>query len=152
MARSELTRGDLWLLTTVLAGFAVADAAVLTAQWYAPGSGAWCDLGTYFSCSRVRESPFASVGGVPVAAMALVGFALLLGLAVAGLFGRGTAGPLRVSRALFLLAAAGTVIGIALTAIEVFVIRSVCVLCAIGFGLDLGILAIAVSLDRGSAR
>ncbi|HKZ98878.1 MAG TPA: vitamin K epoxide reductase family protein [Thermoplasmata archaeon] len=147
MARTRLTRGDLWLFAAILAGFAVADAAVLTWQWYAP-SGTWCDLGTYFSCTRVRESPFASVAGIPMAGIGLAGFAGLLGLALAGLLGVERLGPLAPARDLLILAGVGGVLGAVLTGIEVFVIESVCLLCAIGFGLDLGVLGLAWRLRR----
>ena len=84
-----LARGDLLLLVTVLAAVGTADAAYLTYEWYAAAGASWCDVSEYFSCTKVRESPWSAVGGIPTATVGLVGFLVLLGLAVLALRGHG---------------------------------------------------------------
>lgn len=148
MTRDALTSGDLWVFAAFLAVFGVADAGVLTWQWYAPAQAAWCDFGSYFSCSRVRESAFAAIGSLPVATVGLAGFVALFGIATVRLAGAERVGPFRTSTVVVALAGAGAVIGARLTVVEVFVIESICVLCVIGFAFDLGILGLAWRLSR----
>ena len=144
-----MSRGDLLLLVAVLAVFGVVDAAYLTWEWYAAPSASFCDLNSYWSCSEVRNSPFASIGGVvPTSVIGLGGFLLLLFVAVLGLRGGERLWRWTLDAWLLLLALAGAGIGIGLTLLEVFVIYAVCLLCLIGFLLDLGILAAAIVLYR----
>lgn len=125
------------------------DAAYLTWEWYAAASSSWCDVG-YFSCSTVRNSAWAHVGPVPTAVVGVVGFLVLLGLAGMALRGRERLGPWTTDQWLLAFAAVGALIGVGLTIIEVFAIHAICLLCAFGFALDLGILGLAVMLQRGS--
>ena len=148
MAREGLSRGDLLLLIAVLSAFGIATSAYLAYQWYEAASSSWCDIDAFFSCSTVRESPYAAIGGVPTAFLGVGGFAILFALAGAGLRGRDPIGPWSVDRWLLLFALIGAGAGMGLTLIEIFVIQAICILCAIGFALDLGILAAAVALAR----
>ena len=144
-----MSRGDLLLLVAVLAVFGVVDAAYLTWEWYAAPSASFCDLNSYWSCSEVRNSPFASIGGVvPTSVIGLGGFLLLLLVAVLGLRGGERLWRWTLDVWLLLLALAGAGVGVGLTLLEVFVIHAVCLLCLLGFLLDLGILAVAVMLWR----
>jgi len=143
-----MTRGDLLLLIAVLAAFGVVDSAYLTWQWYAAASASWCDLDAFFSCTRVRESPWAAVGGVPTATVGLAGFALLFALALGLLTGRTSIGPWPISTWLVALAGVGVGIGAALTLVEVFVIQAVCILCTLAFGIGLASFAAALPLAR----
>src|SRR3972149_4202512 len=70
--------GGVLLLIAVLAAFGVADAGYLTYQWYEAADSTWCDLDSYWSCSAVRESPWASVAGIPTAVVGVAGFGILL--------------------------------------------------------------------------
>jgi uncharacterized membrane protein len=149
MAAGGMSRGDLLLLALVLAVGGAVNAAYLTWQWFAEAGSSWCDVGTYFSCSRVRDSAFSSVAGIPTATVGLVGFAVLAGLALVDLQGRARIGSFRTDSLLLAFAVAGALIGVGLSVIEVAVIGAVCLLCALGFALDVGILAIAIVLFRG---
>lgn len=151
MARGGFSRGDLLVLVAVLALFGVADSAYLTWQWYEAANATWCDLGSYFSCSRVRESLYAAVGGIPTAVVGVAGFAILLGLAVLAIRGWEMLGPWSVGRWIFRLAFLGGALGLFLTLLEVFVIQAICILCVLGFALDLGILGAAWLLLRPEA-
>lgn len=132
----------------MLALFGVADAGYLTWQWYASATASWCDLNAYFSCTRVRESPFAQIAGVPVALLGLIGFLILLGIGVMALAGYRRIGLLRAEGGLLIVAGVGAGIGTGLTIIEIAVIQAICFLCGIGFGLDLAILGVAVLLMK----
>jgi len=143
-AVARLSRGDLLLLIALLAAFGVVDALYLTVQWYEAASASWCDFGSFFNCTTVRESAWASFGGVvPTSLVGVAGFAVLLALAVLGLRGVARVGPWSVDRWLLGFAVLGSLVGLGLTFVELFDIRAVCVLCALGFALDLGILWVA---------
>lgn len=141
-------RGDVLLLIAVLAAFGVADAGYLTYQWYEAADSTWCDLDSYWSCSAVRESPWASVGGVPTAVVGVAGFAVLLVLAAVALRGTADIGRWPTDRWILLFGILGAAVGAGLTLVEVFIIRAICILCVIGFALDLGILGLAAVLVR----
>jgi len=143
-----LSRGDRLLLVAALSAFGVVNAAYLTWQWYAAASASWCDLDAYFSCSKVRDSAWSAVGGVPTATVGVAGFAILLALAVLALRGMERLGPWSLDRWLLLFALAGAGVGAGLTVVEVFVIQAICILCVFGFALDLAILGLAVTLPR----
>jgi len=141
-----LSRGDRLLLVAALAAFGVVNAAYLTWQWHSAASASWCDLDAYFSCSRVRDSAWSAVGGVPTATVGVAGFAVLLGLAVLALRGTKRLGPWSLDRWLLVFAIGGAGVGAGLTVVEVFVIQAICVLCVFGFALDLAILGLAATL------
>ena len=144
MASGGFSRGDVLLLVAVLAAFGVADSAYLTWQWYDQATRSWCDVDPFWNCTKVRESPFAAVAGIPTSTIGAVGFSVLLVLAALGLRGVERVGPWALGRWVLSLAVAGAFIGAGLTLVEVFVINAVCLLCALGFGIDLGILAAVV--------
>lgn len=137
-------RGDVLLLLAVLAVFGAIDAAYLTWEWYAAASATWCDLNAFFGCTKVRESPFSSVAGIPTATVGLVGFLVVLALSVLALRGTTDLGPLSVDQWLIVLGTGGVLIGAGLTAIEIFVIQAVCILCLFGFAIGIAILGLAV--------
>ncbi|TLZ64916.1 MAG: hypothetical protein E6K13_00850 [Methanobacteriota archaeon] len=146
-----LSRGDLLVLVALLATAGTVDAAYLTGEWYAAAGASFCDVGSYFSCSRVRESPFSAVGGVPTALIGVIGFGLILAVSTSLFLGRSRIGRMDLNRGLAVLAGIGAVIGLGLSLIEVFVIQAVCLLCAAGFALDLGILGLALAIQRQAA-
>lgn len=147
-----LSRGDRLLLIAVLAAAAMADSGYLTFQYYEAASSSWCDLSSFFNCTLVRQSPYAAIGGVlPTATIALAGFLVILLLVVLAFRGRERLGPWSVDRWILVLAVLGGLAGLGLTFVEIFIIQAVCILCVIGFALDLGILGIAWTLDRGGA-
>lgn len=152
MSRERLSSGDALFLIVLLAVAGIVVSTYLTWQWYQAASSTWCDVSSYFSCSRVRESPYSAIGGIPTAVVGIVGFVLLLGFAVISFTGRTSVGPIPILRTLVLLATVGGAIGVALTVIEVALIGAVCILCAMGFGFDLGILVLAIVVHRGASR
>ncbi len=143
-----MSRGDRFLLIAVLAAVGIGDSAYLAWQWYESANAAWCDFGSFFSCSRVRESPYAAVDGIPTAWAGVVGFAILLALAIMALRGTERLGSWSVERWILRFAFLGAILGFLLTLVEVFVIQAICILCVIGFVLDLGVFGIAWLLTR----
>lgn len=152
MAREPLSRGDVLLLVAVLAVFGIADAALLTLEYYEIVGSNVCDFSALFSCTAVRTSPYSAVAGIPLAVVGLGGFVLLFALAALAFRGVESVGPWSVDRWLLAFALLGALIGLGLTFVEIFLIGAICVLCAIGFALDLAILAAAWRLDRGGSR
>ena len=152
MSGNRISQGDLLFLTLILSVAGIVISGYLTWQWFEAASASWCDVSTYFSCSRVRDSPYSAVGGVPTAVVGVAGFAVLLALAVLLLRGRTSLGPLPVLPALLVFAVIGASVGLGLTVVEVFIIGAVCILCAAGFAIDLAIFALAFTLWRGSSR
>jgi len=152
MAREPLSRADLLLFGAVLSVAGVADAAYLVWEWYAAATSTACDINNYFSCTTVRNSVYSSFLGIPTAAVGLGGFLILLALFVLAFRGRERLGPWPVDIWLLLFATLGALVGLALSFIEIFVINAVCLFCAAGFALDLGILAIAAVVRRRAAR
>ena len=148
MSRSRMSRGDQLLLVAVLAAAGVFVAAYLTYEWFDAFRSSICDIGSYISCSAVGTSPYAAVAGIPTSTVGLVGFLLLLVFSMAGLRGSEALGPWSVDTWILALALVGAFVGLGLTFIEIFVIQAICILCAAGFALDLGILAVAVQLRR----
>ncbi len=151
MDREGLSRGDLLLLNAVLAAGGAGVAAYLTYEKLVAFSSSFCDVNDYFSCSAVGASSFASIGPVPTAVVGLAGFLLLLGLSVAAFRGVRRLGPWSLDGWVLILSVVGALVGLGLTFVELFVIHAVCILCATGFALDLGILAVAVVLRRTEA-
>jgi len=143
-----MSRGDLLLLIAVLAGFGIVASAYLTWQWYEAASSSWCDLDDYFSCTRVRESPFAAFAGIPTAVVGVAGFVILLALSILALRGVERIRRTAVEVWVIAFAAVGVAIGTALTWVEVFVIQAICVLCVVGFALAIGILILALLVAR----
>src|SRR2546428_1158644 len=151
MTFGGFSRGDLLALVTLLSIAGAADAVYLTGEWYAAAGASWCDVSSYFSCSRVRESPFSAVGGVPTAVIGVIGFGLILSVSTSLFLGRIRIGRVDLNRGLVGLAGIGAMIGLGLSLIEVFAIQAVCLLCAAGFALDLGILGLALAMQRQAA-
>lgn len=148
MARERLSRGDLLLLNAILAAAGSAVAGYLTYEKLVSFGSSVCDINDYFSCKAVGSSVFSAIGPVPTAVIGLAGFLILFAFSVMAFRGRERLGPWPLDTWTLLFAVLGGLIGLALTFIEVFVINAVCILCATGFALDLGILAVALVLRR----
>lgn len=121
----------------LIPGLSLAGAGVsgylLWVRWGGPSA-----LCTGFGgCDLVNASPYAQVGGVPVALLGLVGYLVLLGL---GLW-RARGGPWALSLFVFGLALAGFLYSAFLTYVELFVILAVCPWCVASALLMTGILA-----------
>lgn len=93
-------------------------------------------------CSIVDDSPYAEVFGIPMSVMGLVGYALILGAAVAGLRLRGRAREW-AKAAVYGFALVGLLYSGYLTYLELFVIRAICTWCVISAVIVAAIFALA---------
>jgi uncharacterized membrane protein len=110
-----------------------------------------CGVG---SCEVVQTSPYAYLFGVPVSGWGVLGYAAILGVALAGTrpaWARGASGR-GLAFALAALAGAGFAFSTYLTTVELFVLRAVCMWCVISYALITAIFALAlVDLRRRRA-
>jgi len=111
---------------------------------YAKSASAFCDLGEKFNCDIVNRSEYSSVMGIPVAAIGIAGYGLLLILA--------TVYRSRLETATRLLAAAVAGLGFALylTYVEGYVLTTWCILCLTSLTMIAGITVLAVVVKARS--
>lgn len=103
----------------------LAISAVALQRHYARSATSFCDLGEAFNCDIVNRSEYSSIAGIPVAAMGIAGYGLLLFLSTVRRRNPVTP-PL-----LLLLASAGLAFAIYLTYVEAYVLTTWCILCLI---------------------
>ncbi|MDO8750759.1 MAG: vitamin K epoxide reductase family protein [Dehalococcoidia bacterium] len=105
-------------------------------------SGLVCLVGS--GCDAVQSSAYATIAGVPVALVGLLGYGVIL-LAVVGR-------PRLRNQGLWLYAGAlaGFVFSTYLTFVELFVIRAVCSYCIFSYGLITLILVLFLVANRGA--
>src|SRR5512141_768012 len=111
---------NLQILSAVLAAIGLADSAYL---WYTKltQSAIMCGIG---ECDVVNASPYASIAGIPVAALGVGGYAALLVLAVWALAAPETA-PYWLTDLRLFTAILGFLFAAYLTALELFVIHAI---------------------------
>ena len=105
-----------------------------------------CGVG---ACEQVQTSRYADLFGVPVAFYGVVGYAVLLTVALLGLRPRLLA-ERRVTLALAALATVGVVVSLYLTYLELFVIHAICRWCVASAVIVTAIWVVAVSAVRRS--
>ena len=109
------------LAISFLAVVGIVLSAVSLKNHYSGQKTEYCDLSENFNCDLVNRSVYSRVGPVPVAAIGLMGFAVLLVLSRA---------PRRAARTvLFLAAVVGLTFCLYLTYIEAYVLGVWCLLC-----------------------
>ncbi|MBI4433507.1 vitamin K epoxide reductase family protein [Candidatus Uhrbacteria bacterium] len=146
MRRLLLGIAVLSVLGVVVSGYALR-------QHYAPvGSGSFCNLSTTLSCDLVNQSSYSEILGIPVAGIGIAGYLAMLVLSVVAM-----GGVARAKRCLPWLqigAMGGIGFSLVLTAIEIFVIGAICILCVASQVLILAIggcvLALTMALRRTS--
>ncbi len=111
---------NLQILSAVLAAIGLADSAYL---WYTKltHTAIMCGVG---ECDAVNASPYASIAGIPVAALGVAGYAALLILAVWALAAPESA-PYWVTDLRLFAAILGFLFAAYLTALELFVIHAI---------------------------
>jgi uncharacterized membrane protein len=109
-----------------------------------------CTFTDTLSCDKVLASPYAEIGGVPVALIGLAGFG---GLCLLGLWrlGRGVRGPDWLPGAMVVVAGVGLLFEMGMTGIELFVIGALCPYCLAAFCLIAAAFVSAVMVQRGSS-
>lgn len=134
----------LLLAISVLAIAGIVVSAVSLQRHYAKSATEFCEVGEKFNCDIVNRSEYSSVVGIPVAAIGMVGYGILLVLA--------TVYRSRAETALRLLLAAGAGLGFALylTYVEGFVLDTWCILCLSSLGL-IAVIAVLAGVVKARA-
>jgi uncharacterized membrane protein len=119
------------MLLVALAIIGIVVAGYLVTEHYTSTGASFCDINSTFNCSVVNKSQYAVFLGVPVAALGLLYYLMLLGLA---LFGRTLRRGLDLDGESYALlfvghALLGLLFSLYLTSIEAFVLHVFCPLC-----------------------
>jgi uncharacterized membrane protein len=128
-----------------LAGAVVS--AISLQRHYAKSTTTYCDFGEKFNCDIVNRSEYSTLMGIPVAAIGVAGYALLLTLAT--YFRLRTETPTR----LLIASLAGLGFALYLTYVEAFLLNTWCILCVSSLGLIalITVLAGVVKLRAGKS-
>lgn len=137
----EGSNRGLFLAIAILAVAGVAVSAVALQRHYAKSATAFCDVGEKFNCDIVNRSEYSSLMGIPVAALGVAGYGMLLALA--------TLYRSRPETPMWLLAAAFGGLGFALylTYVEAYVLGTWCILCLSSLGI-IGAIAILAGVVK----
>jgi len=124
----------------------------LVANHYAYLSADFCSVASWLDCNEVNQSAWSEILGIPVAAIGLAGFLVLLVLAL----------DLRLREAprfrpwqMLALAAVGVAFGLYLLGVELLALHLFCLLCLVSLVLGITILAftaLAFWSDRRGTR
>ncbi|MGC2324732.1 MAG: vitamin K epoxide reductase family protein [Terriglobales bacterium] len=134
----------LLLAISLLAVVGMALSAVSLKNHYSGVKTEYCDLSENFNCDLVNRSVYSRVGPVPVAALGLMGYALLFVLSRM---------PRRGARILTLLGAlAGLAFSLYLTYVEAYLLGVWCVLCLGSLATMVGITLLAAVVVLKSRR
>lgn len=131
------------MIAALAALLGLLDAAYLTLNRYQERIGLVCPVGD--GCETVQTSRWSTLppgDGIPIAVLGLIGYGLLLALALLSLH-RDRIGPLALPTALLLVAGGGFAVSLYLTALQLVVIRALCFWCVVSALLELTILLAA---------
>jgi uncharacterized membrane protein len=136
---SALSPREAWSLrllsVTTLSGMAVAGYLLsLHARIAGDPARGLCTFTETISCDKVLASPYAEIGGVPVALIGLMGFAILCLLAAWRLWVPERS-PRNLPAVLALGAGLGLCFELGMTWVEVFIIQALCPYCLTALGL-----------------
>jgi vitamin-K-epoxide reductase (warfarin-sensitive) len=109
----------------ILSVTGLAVSAIALQRHYARSATTFCDLGETFNCDIVNRSEYSSIAGIPVAALGIAGYGVLLFLSTV----RRT--NLVTPPLLLLGASAGLAFALYLTYVEAYVLTTWCILCLI---------------------
>jgi vitamin-K-epoxide reductase (warfarin-sensitive) len=107
----------------VLAFLGIVVSAVSLQRHYATSQSKFCDISVQFNCDIVNRSEFSSFMGIPVAGIGVVGYGVLLAIAMRYRSRQGR------PALLLAFALAGFVFSLYLTYVEGFVLDVWCILC-----------------------
>jgi vitamin-K-epoxide reductase (warfarin-sensitive) len=118
----------LWVIAVLsLAGIVVSSVSLQ--RHYAKSATTFCEFNEKFNCDIVNRSEYASIMGIPVAGIGVVGYVFLF--ALSAFQRRRPETPIR----LVLAAGAGLAFALYLTYIEGYVLQTWCILCLSSLGL-----------------
>lgn len=128
------------MAAAMLALVGLIDSTYLTIHHYRPSISLVCPVGG--GCETVQTSMWSMFppgsNGIPVALMGVIGYSVLLLLALLSLQ-RDRIGPIAVPSALLLVASGGLAFSFYLTFLQLFVIQAICFWCVISALCELGI-------------
>jgi len=130
-------------LLTSIALFAVAGIAVSCVSLYyhyGTSKTSFCDIGNSFNCDLVNRSIYSSIGGVPVALIGILGYAVLFALAT------GYHQKAETPGMLLFAALCGLGFALYLTYIEKYVLAVWCILCLSSLGIISAITLLSIFL------
>jgi uncharacterized membrane protein len=119
--KQEPKLGKIDFLIIILSVLGMAIMAYLTYLKFTSGKSSFCDIGEGLSCSAVNQSVYSTFLGIPVAILGFIYFAAVSGIIFNGVTG---AYPL-----ILIMTAASLVFSLYLSYAEVFLLKTVCVLC-----------------------
>ena len=108
-------------LISILSALGLIVSLYLTYLHFSDGHAAFCAAGT--DCDAVRQSGFSTIMGIPVAAIGVAGYAVMLIVSLVGMKKH------TKWLVLYILALAGFVFSAYLTYLELFVIKAICMYC-----------------------
>jgi len=112
-----------FLLFFTAAGFLLSLYALK--QHYAPLGGSACNVNATFNCDLVNRGAYGEIAGFPVAAIGLIGYAMI---GIVAMHFSKTKDPV-IGKALLVLLAGGLAFSGYLTYLEAFVIGAWCLIC-----------------------
>jgi uncharacterized membrane protein len=115
--------GRLPIVISLLALAGIAVSALSLYHHFAKSKTSYCDFGESFNCDLVNRSQYSSIAGIPVAAIGMLGYGVVLLLAARYRHSPETPGMLSLG------ALAGVGFALYLTYIEAFVLQAYCILC-----------------------
>lgn len=130
--------------------FGIIVSAYALAHHFELTEGEFCSINDVLECDKVNRSVYSEIFGVPVALLGIIFYASVFSLALVK-FLRPTldADEYFYQKALFYLSAAGLLFTLYLNFVEMFLIKSFCLVCLMSFAAIIGIFAIVfTSLDN----
>lgn len=140
-----MRRPTLLALTLVFSLLGIADSWYLT-EHALTDTALSCGIstGALSGCNTVAQSAYSHVFGIPLALYGLVFYALVLLVTLSLYAGESR----RRAQALFVLGIVGFLLSVYFEAVQIFVIKALCIYCLGSFLLSVGILATALSLVK----
>jgi uncharacterized membrane protein len=132
-------RDGLWIASVVLAVIGLVDSLYLT--WIKLANQA-ASCGLIGDCESVNNSRYAVIGGIPTAALGVMGYLVILVLLVLDRRAGGESDPIHFG--LFGVTLAGTLFSVYLTYLEVFVLHAICPFCALSAVVMLGLFIVSL--------
>src|SRR5678816_4324581 len=122
-AAMSASPGRLPIFISLAAVVGIAVSSLSLYHHFAKSKTSYCDFGESFNCDVVNRSQYSSIAGIPVAAIGIAGYVVILFLATWYRRNRDTPGLLSVA------SLAGVAFALYLTYLEAFVLQAYCILC-----------------------
>ncbi len=118
-----VTGSRFFLCILLCAGVGALASGMALRHHYQRDSSSFCNINATFDCDVVNRSAYSAIVGIPVALAGLLGYLLMMGLAI---FQREKA---ETPVLLLFISSAGLIFSLYLTYVEAEVLRTWCILC-----------------------